>query len=281
MSAPANARRAFEDLFRDSAPADVCLVLVPPTTQLKPVEHKKKKKVSAEKSLRVRCQLSTRHIAGLLKSPQIGKYGTMTTNPSDIPQQTMKAIQKHEDGLCRCRSKGLNCGKQRQKVFNEALNRVEPVFVPWFTPEEIENYSDYARGEAGLGELKPYFEDIEKRVIQCALFLGWMRPIKGLIGSAPYPESEGETADIKRIIKSGGEFIGGHIESEGQNQSGSDKPLKTFDKSLPEPRRNRKRDDQAVSWFREEIERLRPAGPSNALGRVEDALDELFGGANG
>ena len=228
MSGKSEARRAFAALFADSVPNDVHTLIVSskqPNKQRKPSVQKNQ---TARKTLRVQCHMSTRDIAAFLRNPQIATFGTMQTKPSDIPQRTMKLIQKHTDGLCRCNERGLICAKQRQRLFTAALNETPPTFVLLFQPGEIDNYIDYANGRPGLGDLKPYFEEIENRVIRCALFLGLMKPIKGLIGSAPDDDEAAERDAIRKIIKTKGRAIGGHIESEGYN-----KPLKTFDKSLP------------------------------------------------
>ena len=253
------------------------MVIVSPA-QLSQKPDRTQKRPLAKKTLRVQCHLSTRAIAALLQNPQLASYGTMQTNPSQIPRRTTRAVEKHVAGLCKCNDRGLNCLKQRQKVFNEALNRLTPEFTALFSSKEIENYCDYARGEAGLGDLKPYFEDIENRVIRCALFLGLMKPIKGVRGSAPVDEDETDRENIREIDCSEGAAIGGHIESEGQDtsrpgQTWHHKSTKTFDKRLP-----RNQSTPAVRWLKEEIQRLRPAGPSDTLVRVEEALDELFSG---
>jgi hypothetical protein len=306
MSSPANARRDFESLFKDSVPADANPVLLSPTPQSKLLRFKKnnKKKFKVKKSLRVQYHMSTRTIADFLKNPLIAKYGTMKTDPSDIPQATVKSLQKHKNGLCKCQSRGLNCEKQHRRLLNEALNNVKPVFTPWFTEQEIDDYLHYARGEANLGDFRSYHESIEDKAIQCGLFLGLLRPVVNapagvfdikkvrvlnpkVVGYCDYDdenegdlESELDDSEIDKIIATRGRSIKGHLESEGMDSSGIYKPLKTFDKSLPEPRRYKTKDDQAASWLKDEIARLRPAGPSSALDQAKDALDSLFGAAS-
>jgi hypothetical protein len=281
MNRKAVAKRDFDRLFNDSVPDDGGVVVVTPGHSSKPQKPDKIRKIQPQpttKTLRLQCRLSTRAIAAFLQNPQLANYGSMQTIPSQIPQRTMSAIEKHESDLCKCNDRGLDCSKQRQKLFNEALNRLKPEFTPLFSSKEIENYADYARGEAGLGDLKPIFEDIENRVIRCALFLGLMKPIRGLLGRSSIDEDKTDRENIREIDRSDGAAIGGHIESEGQDvsrlgQTWHRNSTKTFDKPLP-----RNRSTKAVIWLKEEIERLRPAGPSDALKRAEEALDELFGG---
>src|SRR5689334_5131505 len=117
-----------------------------------------KKKPLQRKTPRQEHGLSVRDVADLLKNDVIATYGTNQTPADLIPPRTLAAIAKHDGVQCNCAVRGLNCAKQRQKLFTEAKNRLAPVFTRWFTAIEVENYLAYARGEKGLGNLKSYFE---------------------------------------------------------------------------------------------------------------------------
>jgi hypothetical protein len=303
-------RRAFSGLVGRGAPDDVGIVkteVIEPSPDvaaklvldLKPQEPappkpRQKSKETKKQTTRQEHGLSVRDVAGLLKNDAIATYGTNQTVPQLDPR-TEAAIQKHDGVHCSCARKNLNCAKQRQKLFNRAKNRLVPTFVHWFTSSEIENYLAYARGEKGLGELKSYFEDIERRAIRCALTLGRLKPLK-VVRKIPVEAEEdfNEQANIDAIVKTSGtedDLIGGQIVTEGENLKkrrvfGIQKPLKTFDKSIIKGSRKEAEHDQKVDTLIESLEAqvsrgqtTPPATRSSQFTQAEKALDSLFGGS--
>jgi len=247
-----------------------------------------KEKIKRVKTTRQEHGLSARDVAGLLKNDVIATYGTNQT-PADISPRTLKAIAKHDGVHCSCARRNLDCAKQRQRLFNLAKNRLAPSFVRWFTSSEIDNYLAYARGEKGLGELKPYFEDIERRAIRCALMLGLVKPLKG-VRRIPTEVEEDlcEKFNIDRIVATSGTkdtVIAGQIVTGGENLNkrrvfGVQNPLKTFEKSIIKRSRREVEYDREVDKLIVSLESriTPPAVRSERFREAEKALDDLLGG---
>ena len=161
-------------------------ILVSPSPSITTTHRPKRKKAKSrpntksKKSLRLQCRLSVRDIAQFLKMPLISGYGTMTTSPARIPIKTQVKLFQHITGVCKCEERGLNCRRQESRLFTKTMNEQERIVTPLFTPGDVQNYLDYANGESGLGDLKKYFEEIEDRVIRCALALKLLKPIHSL-----------------------------------------------------------------------------------------------------
>ncbi len=254
-------------------------------------DRPKKPEPKKTKTARVEHDLSVREVADLLRNDLIAKYGTNIT-PIQLPPRTQVALDKHDGVRCGCNSHNRNCARVRQRLFNEAKNKLQPKFTPWFTIQEIQNYLAYARGENGLGELKPYFENIERRVIRCALILGLMKPLKDAPRIPQEVEEDiNEQMTIATIVKTTGtedDVIGGQIITEGENLKkrrvfGIQKPLKTFDKSIiKRNRRERSHDLTVDSWIEKELARLEGQEANGVivsgskLDHARKALDELF-----
>jgi len=258
---------------------------------IKSPDRPKKPEPKKTKTPRIEHGLSVREVADLLRNDLIAKYGTNST-VIELPPRTQTALDKHDGVRCSCKIYNRDCARVRHRLFNEAKNRLQPKFTPWFTIQEIHNYLAYARGEKGLGELNPYFEEIERRVIRCALTLRLMKPLE-VTRTIPQEVEEdiNEQMTIETIVKTAGtedDVIGGQIITEGENLKkrrvfGMQKPLKTFNKSIIKRNRRERAHDLTVdSWIEKELARLEGqkgkgvVASGSKLDHARKALDELF-----
>jgi hypothetical protein len=234
-------------------------------------------------STRLEYGLTIRQVNKILKAIAPLNPTISETPIQDLPARVQARLVEHQRGQCSCVRRRKNCKRVQQGILNRALNEIPSRRVPLFRPHEIANYSAYANGH-----LSNYAaaEDVELRAIRYALannLRDLVRPLANKDTEEHYvtpcqPEPIDERQRFDSAEDSGLDDpaddvvaqIGGHVITEGVDDNGREKPLKTFDKTV-------KASKKASDWVEDALAKAnRNRSRSSAYSRVEAQFNDLF-----